>query len=306
METALGKLGEWSAPLAGTSFGLYWFHPYFGFLGSVRIGMWPIPAIALLTLAIATAGRWPRISLAFVAVLLSLQLLKVISPMTSVMWQVHIGSFIALAFILWKGKYRVHILAIGMNLLFAGAMAFLTASRQYGSGGSWFRVSDLPNEAMVSFWWHCLSVLIVIATGFGLVGLSLRLFEERRGLFQAAEEAQASLQRAEIELVVEQERRRISRDFHDVLAHSLAVIAAQADGARYLHPNQPESVNTSLKDISTTARTALVDLQRVIDSDSRATSEDVQPNLAEIPTLVRRTCDAGMDVHLGDRLSHRT
>ena len=48
-----------------------------------------------------------------------------------------------------------------------------------------------------------------------------------------ARENRAAELRAQAETVAEQERVRIARDMHDVVAHSLAVVIAQADGARY-------------------------------------------------------------------------
>ncbi|BCW72743.1 histidine kinase [Arthrobacter sp. NicSoilB8] len=91
-----------------------------------------------------------------------------------------------------------------------------------------------------------------------------------------------------MDLIVEQERTRIGRDLHDVLAHSLAVIAAQADGTRYLSKDQPRAVLNALENISTSARSALVDAQRVIEGvhgDGLATP---QPRLSDVGPLVAR------------------
>lgn len=293
MEQLLNKVRTWGAPGAALAFVLYWMQPYLGIFGSVRTDLWPIPAILFLTLAIASAVRWPLLSVALVAVLLVLQALRIVSPMTSVMWQVYIGSFIALAFTLWTARYRIQLAAIGMNILFAFVMAFIIVSRQYGGGGNWFRVTDLPRDTMVSFWWQCFSVLIVIAAACAMAGICLRLFQERRGLFRATQEARASLKQTEIDLIIEQERSRITRDLHDVLAHSLAVIAAQADGTRYLHPDQPAAALTALTNISKAARNALVDVQHVIDNGQGMA---VQPQLGDIESLIRQMQQAGMDV----------
>ena len=54
-----------------------------------------------------------------------------------------------------------------------------------------------------------------------------------------ARETRAAQRRAEDEKVAEQERVRIARDMHDVVAHSLAVVIAQADGARYAAASDP-------------------------------------------------------------------
>lgn len=58
------------------------------------------------------------------------------------------------------------------------------------------------------------------------------------------------------------ERARVSADMHDLLAHSLAVIVRQADGARYLR--EPEDTALALAAIATTARDALADSRGVL------------------------------------------
>ena len=57
------------------------------------------------------------------------------------------------------------------------------------------------------------------------------------------------------------ERARIARDMHDVVAHSLAVIVAQADGGRYAAASDPQAAVAALATISTTARVALADVR---------------------------------------------
>ena len=84
---------------------------------------------------------------------------------------------------------------------------------------------------------HTLLSLVVLTIGmitlFGLswtLGLLVRTVRQSR---EAKVQAAAAAQRAAYESAIEQERTRIARDMHDVVAHSLAVVIAQADGARY-------------------------------------------------------------------------
>ncbi|TLM80865.1 sensor histidine kinase [Pseudarthrobacter sp. NamE5] len=76
------------------------------------------------------------------------------------------------------------------------------------------------------------------------------------------------------------------RDLHDVLAHSLAVIAAQADGSRYLSKDQPKAVLGALENIAGSARTALVDAQRVIEGVRGNGMAVPQPQFSDIEGLV--------------------
>ena len=96
---------------------------------------------------------------------------------------------------------------------------------------------------------------------------------------------------------MEQERTRIARDLHDVLAHSLAVIAAQADGTRYLSKDQPKAVLTSLDTIARSARSALVDAQRVIEGVREDGMTTPQPRLSDIPALLEGMQRGSLKVH---------
>ena len=94
------------------------------------------------------------------------------------------------------------------------------------------------------------------------------------------------------ELAAAAERARIARELHDVIAHSLSVVIAQANGGRYA----PEAAPEALKTIATTAREALQEL-RVTLGRSDAPLQP-QPGPDELPALVERTRAAGLEVQL--------
>ena len=60
------------------------------------------------------------------------------------------------------------------------------------------------------------------------------------------------------------ERARIAREMHDVVAHSLSVVVAQADGGRYAAHQEPEAAVRALGTISETGRAALADMRRIL------------------------------------------
>ena len=96
-----------------------------------------------------------------------------------------------------------------------------------------------------------ISVLFLVAT-IATMGLSwsaglivrLRLRSRRVEQERAIAEALAS---------AEAERAQIARDMHDVVAHSLAVVIAQADGARYAAAADPNAATEALRTIATTS-----------------------------------------------------
>src|SRR5699024_7311099 len=68
-----------------------------------------------------------------------------------------------------------------------------------------------------------------------------------------AQDNREAQRRAEQDAAAEHERGRIARDMHDVVAHSLTVVVAQANGARYAARADPEVATEALETISATA-----------------------------------------------------
>ena len=94
--------------------------------------------------------------------------------------------------------------------------------------------------------------------------------------------------------MVEQERNRIARDLHDVVAHSLAVVIAQADGARYTA--DPDAKDGALATISSSAREALGDVRLLLARLRHEEGAVPQPALADLDALVDQVRDAGLEV----------
>lgn len=116
----------------------------------------------------------------------------------------------------------------------------------------------------------------------------------RSGL-RARENRQAQ-QAAESEAAAEAERTRIARDMHDVVAHSLAVVIAQADGARYAAAADPEAASRALGTISATARAALADVRMLLTQLRHTQAEGPQPTLADLEQLYAQVRAAGVDL----------
>jgi len=148
-------------------------------------------------------------------------------------------------------------------------------------------VSSLPSmlSSAALLFFGCLAALGLSWT-LGLLARSVRRSRQSR-------EAQAV---AEQDVIVEQERNRIARDMHDVVAHSLAVVIAQADGARYARQADPEAVDAALTTISTTAREALGDVRILLGQLRHSQGETPQPMLADLDGLVDQLRSSGLVV----------
>jgi len=105
-------------------------------------------------------------------------------------------------------------------------------------------------------------------------------------------------------LAIAQERARVSREMHDILGHTLAVIVGLADGAAALTEKKPERGAQTLRIISTSGRDALAELRRLLsvigEEDDRPGDMPLapQPGLTDLDPLLDRVRAAGPTVTL--------
>jgi signal transduction histidine kinase len=120
----------------------------------------------------------------------------------------------------------------------------------------------------------------------------------RRSRDQLAEQTELTeLERARRAIL--EERARIAREMHDVVAHHMSMIAVQAETAPFRVAGLSEPAKAELAGIATSARSALTDMRRLL-GVLRAESEDAprepQPGLAELPELVETARRAGVPI----------
>jgi signal transduction histidine kinase len=98
-----------------------------------------------------------------------------------------------------------------------------------------------------------------------------------------------------------EERMRMARDLHDVVAHNIAVINVQANTALHLMDRQPERARTALSTINDVSKQALVELRSVLgvlrDVDGAAPRSPA-PGLAQLSDLVDLATAAGLTVRV--------
>jgi signal transduction histidine kinase len=141
-------------------------------------------------------------------------------------------------------------------------------------------------------------VLTTLALVVLEVALDATIVSRRAGHALAAQIAQSELEEAR--RAVLEERTRIAREMHDVVAHHMSLIAIQAETAQYRVSDLSPAAIEELSAVSAKAREALNDLRRllgVLRSDSPAEREP-QPQLADVATLVEATRRAGVSVEL--------
>ncbi|HEX8648041.1 MAG TPA: histidine kinase [Thermoleophilaceae bacterium] len=100
---------------------------------------------------------------------------------------------------------------------------------------------------------------------------------------------------------VEDERARIARELHDVVAHSISVMTVQAEAVHRIAPRMPEQARTSLETIENTGREALTEMRRllgVLRRDDEGAELAPQPSLGQVRLLAQRARAAGLPVEL--------
>jgi signal transduction histidine kinase len=113
----------------------------------------------------------------------------------------------------------------------------------------------------------------------------------------------AQTERAEEEWArraVLEERTRIARELHDVVAHHLSLLAVRAETAPYRLPGLPESARAEFGSLSEVAREALMEMRRLLGVLRHDQSPELapQPQLADLPALVDTARRAGVPIEL--------
>lgn len=103
-------------------------------------------------------------------------------------------------------------------------------------------------------------------------------------------------------IAVAEERGRIARELHDVVAHAVSVMVVQADGASYALESNPDLARRALQTISETGRGALGELRRLLDvlrsDDADGEPRVPQPDAHALAELAERMRTAGVPVEL--------
>jgi signal transduction histidine kinase len=197
------------------------------------------------------------------------------------------------------GLYGVQIALCGVVLMFAiGAwstrrnLAVVAIAVLFGLivAGA---IADEGNVAAASAYGVALVVLPSVA------GYAMRT---RREYVVAVEQRLAAAEREREERAhraVVDERHRIARELHDVIAHHVSLIGVQAGAARATMDHAPERARDALAQIEASSRAAVGEMRQLLDALAPAGADGVappQPSLEAVPTLIDRWRAAGIDV----------
>ena len=207
----------------------------------------------------------------------------------------------------WTRRARFRALILG----WVGALA-VTVQASLSFLYHW---DDIPARIFISL---MLGVLCgSIFTVFWFLGDSRRMRELRSEEFEERARRLEYEQEQERRLAAQDERTRIAREMHDIVAHSLSSIISQADGARYAaasartaraqqaeqsgqaqQQSEPDIAEQTLKLIADTARDSLTQMRSLLGllRTDEATAYAPVPTLSDVPALVEQSRRAGLPV----------
>jgi signal transduction histidine kinase len=143
---------------------------------------------------------------------------------------------------------------------------------------------------------------MAVAGMAGLVSRSRRAYLQE--VEARAEQAEAERAR-EVALAAAQERTRIARELHDVVAHHVSLMAVQSEAAASLLPDRPVQAGKSVEIISQTAREALTELRRLLgvlrgpgELNGRTPSRAPSPSIGSLDEVLVQVRRAGIAVDL--------
>ena len=133
-----------------------------------------------------------------------------------------------------------------------------------------------------------------------LIGRNLRHRRARWAELQARAERLEREREEEARRAVTEERLRIARELHDVIAHSMSVIAVQSAVGNHVIDTQPAEARQALAAIEATSRSALTEMRRLLgvlrqEGEPRGSLAPA-PGLADLASLVGQVQDAGLRV----------
>lgn len=251
---------------------------------SLRISSWPLVAIILCG-AVVFRRSTPLLALglAWAGALIQVAVVQEVGP-----------ESVAILVVLYSsaayGSRVVSVIGL-ISVLVGGLLAgwFLAIAVPRAEGSAPGSVSFLATL--------CVLILFVAWLLGTLRVVSSRATRERVAAGIAAEQARHAV-------AVEEERARIARDVHDVVAHSLTVMIAQAEGVRMIAETRGTADAGSLNTIAETGRAALAEVRSVLAELREGERDRPQPSLARLDGLLTQLRSSGARVTMtesGDR-----
>lgn len=298
MNPNLSRLTWLLAPAAGAVYIVLWWIAEAGRLGNAPLG----PVVALVPfivfgLAIGTSQLLPTLALCLIGAVLVLQLVVESARFGNTSWPAYVPLLYAVFNISAFAPPLSRKLALPVASVYAVTVALLLTLPMLGQSG-WPVLYSLEFDGTVptpadldpgsTLLASCI-ITVAVTVGAWCGGFAVRSVARVREARLLAQGLEHDLATAEAELLELSERDRLARDVHDVMAHSLAVIAAQADGTRMMDAGVSPGTRDGLATIAEVARDGLEELRQLLD----AAPHDEELETADLAVLFERVRAAG-------------
>ena len=182
--------------------------------------------------------------------------------------------------------YSVGRYSDGRRLL-AGAACGLLLVVEVGIGGRLVSPSDWAYVLLL-----CGSALVL--------GVALRIQTQRAVFLAVAADRAQRDQEATAQAAVHEERARIARELHDVVAHNVGLIVLQAGGARSVLGTDPDRARMALQQVEETGRQTLAEMRHLVGilRVDEGASRQPLPRLERLPALLDEARASGLTVEL--------
>jgi signal transduction histidine kinase len=240
-----------------------------------------LPALAgvVLSLAVAVRRRWP---LGGILVVLAAWTLGVVLDS--------------------RGGLQGPTAVVPITLLFYGLGAFASERRSVWVLG--LAVVVIAIDGLIAGGRQASNLLPTEILGFLLpyaIGRTVRARAGRERTYREQSERLDAGRDESARKAAYEERARIARELHDVIAHSVSVMVIQAGGARLVMGSDPDRAEGALRSVERAGRDALAEMRRllgVLESDADPRALAPQPGLADIQDLLARAGASGLATDL--------
>ena len=288
MTSTLRRFRHLVAPAAGAVYLVLWIVAEAGRSGLAD----HIVVVSAFAVAIGLANWMPTTSLGLVVVVPLLQALRLLHRPTDTTWPEYLAIAIVVGIVGAGRSDLLRWLAVPVLAVASAAAAWAMVVPTVADPDVWalWIGSSGGTRKDLAF----IALAIAGASGIGwaigvALGATWRIGLARGRVVEAEREAEVTT----VELHAEQERARIARDVHDSLAHSLAVVVSQAQGAAAIAVRD-EHAARALQDIAEVSRSALGDVRALVERIQGA-GDDARHGLDDVPVLVGDMRELGMD-----------
>ena len=251
------------------------------------MAMWGFPVFGCVLLVSALlVRRWPLLALAVTLGGLVATMALQPSPVSAALVVLAVAAGLEICYLAATRTRKVSVTGVAMT----AGVGLLIPLLGVPSGGSVRISSAVPGVPVATV---AIALVTVIAW---LLGHSIRQAQDRAELVRVQAGAQAAME----------ERLRIARELHDMVAHSIGIIAIQAGSGRRVFDARPDQARDALAAIEATSRETLSGLRRMVTGLRHAepgpgpgqAPMGAAPGLADIERLAATALDAGVRVEV--------